>query len=221
MKIDIHTHCIEGNIKVEEILKVLKKYSIDGICITEHTVYYKNNPLWGKISKMVDEINKTGCFLAIPGLEILTEFGEFLVFGDISEKDIYVPSKYGWDISSFFENFKREENVIIWAHPARKNIGLDEKLKNIILKNIDGIEIFNGNHQRYRKEYDEKVENILNGFQKEFAKCGGSDAHSIITLGDCYTEFEEKIRNVEEFVNSLKQKKVRAFTHPKIKEINL
>lgn len=218
MKIDIHTHCVEGNIKAKDIVKVLKNYSLDGICITEHTVYYKNNPLWNKAFEIIDEINNSGEFLALLGIEILTEAGEFLVFGDTSEEDIYVPSKYGWSTSSFFEKFRKENNVIIWAHPARKNIGLDDKLKNLILSNVDGIEMFNGNHQRYRKDYDEKVRNILHGFHGRIAKCGGSDAHSILNIGDCYTEFNNRIAGIEDFIKSIKQKEVKGNFHPKIED---
>lgn len=216
MKIDIHTHCIEGNIAVEDILKILKKYSLEGIGITEHTVYYRENQLWNKVFKIVEEINSTGEFLAIPGLEVLTESGEFLIFGDISEEDIYIPTRYGWNIYYFFEKFRKENNVIIWAHPARKNIGLDEELRNLILNNIDGIEIFNGHHQRYRKECDESIKNILNGFEEKIAKCAGSDAHSILTIGDCYTEFENKIKDLESFVKSIKEKKVKGVIHKKV-----
>lgn len=217
MKIDIHTHCIEGNIKVNDIIRILKNYSLDGICITEHSPYYRNNNFWSGIVKLNEEINYYG-FFSLIGIEVLTEVGEFLVFGNITEDDIYVPSSFGFGLAEFFEKFKKDDNAIIWAHPARKNIGLDNRLKDFILNNVDGVEIFNGNHQRYCIGYDISAQNILDGFQNKIAKCGGSDAHSILNIGDCYTEFEERIKNMQDFIKCIKGKKVKGNFHSKIED---
>lgn len=217
MRIDIHTHCIEGNMKPEDIIKVLKNYQLDGICITEHSPYYRNSNLWQRIVKMNEIINSYG-FFSLIGVEVLTEAGEFLVFGDIGEEDIYLPSYFGFGLIDFFKKFKNDNNVIIWAHPARKNIGLDNKLKELILSNIDGIEVFNGNHQRYCIGYDISAQNILNGFCDKIAKCGGSDAHSILNISDCYTEFEGKIKDRDDFINAIKENKVKGNFHEKVKD---
>lgn len=217
MKIDIHTHCIEGNIKTEDIIKVLKNYSLDGISITEHSPYYKDNNLWNRIVKLNKEINSTS-FLSLIGIEILTEVGEFLVFGNITEEDIYIPSSFGFSLTEFFEKFRKDNYAIIWSHPTRKNIGLDNKLKDFILNNIDGIEVFNGNHQRYSVDYDMSAQNILDNSHYEIAKCGGSDAHSILNIGDCYTEFEGKIKDVQDFIKCIKERKVKPKFHDKIKD---
>lgn len=121
--------------------------------------------------------------------------GDFLVYG-CKERFDRIDAKRLIDI------VHGVGGIVIAAHPYRPFLGCGELMFDLPL---DGLEIYNCNNDR-NMDYWTKMASEKLGLPI----VGGSDAHTRHLVGWSLTEFEDIIKNEEDFVNALRSKRFRA-----------
>lgn len=199
-----HTHPVSscGDFQPEEVVKMYKEAGVRSLVITNHLTpnncnegveYYLNDFRRAK-QAAGNDIN------VILGVELrFTEnINDYLIYG-VCEDDIgsfieLIP--YG--IENFYKNAKNERNVIIQAHPFRKNIILAPTSA------IDGVESFNmhpGHNgkiaiaARYAKNEDLLV-------------TGGSDFHHENHQAVCLMRTKKEMNDSYDVADAIKSKDV-------------
>jgi len=200
--IDIHTHTYptsdDSLLTPEDLIDEARRIGLDGVCLTDHDRFWEPDDIVA-LSKKHD-------YLVIPGCEVSTEEGHLLVYG-LKE---YI---FGMHRAQYVKDLVEEAGgAIVVAHPYRRKYTkvahtspqafyemLDRACSSDVFSLADGVEVFNG---RGSKEE--------NAFSAEVAKrfdldgTGASDAHKIEDIGTFATEFEGKIRNLDDFIAELK-----------------
>ncbi len=202
MKIDLHTHTVYGSgcshINPSDLVEQAKRAGLDGVCFTEH------NQLWDP--ERIQRLSKKHDFLVIGGVEVLTEYGEILVFGlhesvrwvrHAAELRNMVARAGGFMIAA--HPFRNERLIFDSQPPLEGGVDIETGCAFPLFGYVDAIEVFNG--WAYRREWQ---------FTSEVGKrlglngTGGSDAHKLLQTGVCYTVFDRRVRNEEEFLVELK-----------------
>jgi len=98
--------------------------------------------------------------------------------------------------------------VAIAAHPFRPELGLGDLIYDLPL---DGIEVFNINHQAADNLAAREACRKL-----KVAELGGSDAHAPSYVGHFLTYFEREIGTEEELVREIRARRCRAITYADI-----
>ncbi|WGI18081.1 PHP domain-containing protein [Methanonatronarchaeum sp. AMET-Sl] len=177
LKVDPHVHSedsFDGKEPVELIIEQAADIDIDVIVITDHNKI--DNSLKGcELAEDIEDL------MVIPGIEISTRHGHLLGIGI----DKRIPS--GLPINETVRRIREEGGVAIIPHPFQKSRHGVRK-KNI--DECDAIEtlnawFFTGIQNKRARKFAEK---------HGYTKIGASDAHSLGTIGKCYTEitFEDK-----------------------------
>lgn len=203
MLIDLHTHSKpwseDSLLTLPELIQLEKKAGLDAICITEHEYFWNKDEL--------AELGRKHNFLILPGVEINTEEGHFLVFG--VEK--YVLGMYR---ARYLKAFVDElGGAMILAHPYRRQIYEGENfeqavelyLKEPISDFVDTLEVLNGKATARENKFSQEICRRLN-----LRGVGGGDAHSTLEIPSCATLFERKINTVEELITELKAGRFKA-----------
>jgi len=177
MKCDLHIHSFysfnDGVNSPEDIIKQAIKIGLDSIAITDHDTmngFFKAR----NYAKKLD-------FDLVPGMEISSREGHIL--------GLFIEEEIPKNISAkeTIEMIHRQGGLAIAAHPydiLRKGIGdLVKKLK------FDAIEVMNGRNYLANGKA-RKVAEELNT-----AVTGGSDAHIIDEIGNCYTLYKNDLYN--------------------------
>jgi hypothetical protein len=208
-KIDLHSHPVEGLFSSGDVINTLKRRKLNGIVFTEHNFHYSDKGLWKRIEKLVSEV-KDASFFATQGLELYTPYADFILIGEFSLS--LLKDKKGnwlWKIQDVFKNLNSDKVVIIWAHPTRRFYSLKEKERDEILKEVDALEGKNGMNYEKKLLVEHLLPKITN-FNSKLPLLGGSDAHSVVDIGVCYTEFEKEISSSDELVLEIKKGKVKS-----------
>jgi len=202
MKIDLHTHTVYGSgcshINPSDLVEQAKRVGLDGICITEH------NQLWDP--ERIEKLSHKHDFLVIGGVEVLTDYGEILVFG------LHETVRWVRSAEELRDMVDRAGGFMVAAHPFRGHrmildseplpvdgLNIETGSTFSILKYVDAIEVFNGWAFRREWQFTQEV-----GKRLGLNGTGGSDAHKVLQTGVCYTIFERSIRDEQEFLIELK-----------------
>ena len=202
MKIDLHTHTVYGSgcshIDPSDLIRQAKHVGLNGICITEH------NQLWEP--ERIEKLCQKHDFLVIGGVEVLTEYGEVLVFG------LHEPVRWVRHTEELRNMVDRVGGFMIAAHPFRNqpifmgsivrsadNMDIEDGCKLPLLRYVDALEAYNG--WAYRQEW---AYTLAVGQRLGLKGTGGSDAHKLLQTGLCYTLFERPIKNEGDFLAELK-----------------
>ncbi len=203
MIIDLHTHTLpwsdDSNLELPELVQQAKQAGLDAICLTEHDQFW-NKDVLAKLSQEHD-------FLILPGVEINTEDGHFLVFG-VEEYIFGI-----WRTEQLKHSVDRVGGVMILAHPYRRQYHAGEDIDAAVercyqkkpFNIIDLIEVLNGRASEMQNKFSQELCQRLN-----LRGTGGSDAHSLSDIPSCATFFERKVSNVEELITELKAGRFRA-----------
>lgn len=198
--IDMHTHTRYGSqcayMDPEDLIMRAKALGLDGVCITEH------NQLWSP--EALEKLRREHQFLVLGGVEVTTDAGEVLAFGLKGRLvEIYAAA----DLRQAVEE---EGGVIVAAHPFRGYLSLadrdldgppslEEASLRPLFRYVDAIEVYNGMTSYRETEFTAQVASHLG-----LKGTGGSDAHSIMGVGNCATDFENKIENEADLIREIK-----------------
>lgn len=202
MIIDLHCHTRpwsdDSFLEPAELIQQAKQAGLDAICLTEHECF------WDK--KALSRLGREHGFLVLPGVEINTDDGHFLVFG-IKEYSFGM-----WRTEYLRQIVDEAGGVMVLAHPYRRNFYRDDLQTAVerycqkpFLQLVDIIEVLNGRASSRETEFSQELCRRLN-----LKGIGGSDAHSISDIPSCATLFERKVSNVEELITELRAGRFRA-----------
>jgi len=199
--VDLHTHTRFGSncshMEPSQLVQRAKEVGLDAVCITEHNAPWEEDAI-----RALSE--ETG-FRLLGGLEVSTELGDVLVFG------LQPRLLAGSRIEDLRRLVAEQGGVMIAAHPFRHYsrpgavMDVEEAAALPIFRWVDAIEVFNGTSPWPEMEFGRAVLQRLG-----LPGAGGSDAHSPLGVGRCYTAFEREVASVTELVTELKAGRFRA-----------
>ncbi len=200
MIIDLHNHTIplsqDSKLKPINLVEKISKLGIDGVCLTEHDAAWDATEL--------QDIAASYGIVVIPGMEITTELGHVLVFGI----DRYHPELAS--MKRLSEIADTEGAALVFAHPYRSSIYSNywlrgnESYRSVSFDfDIHGVEVFNGRGSQAENEFSAHVAHALN-----IPGTGGSDAHHLVEIGQCVTQFKEDVMDLESLTASLRNGKM-------------
>ncbi len=217
MIIDIHTHTYptsdDSLLTPEDLIEEARRIGLDGVCLTDHDRFWEPDDIVA-LSKKHD-------YLVIPGCEVSTEEGHLLVYG-LKE---YI---FGMHRAQYVKDLVEEAGgAIVVAHPYRRKYTklahtspqafyemLDRACSSDVFSLADGVEVFNGRGSKEENAFSAEVAKHF-----DLGGTGASDAHKIEDIGTFATEFEGKIRNLEDFIAELKAGRFRpSVLHRRVNE---
>ncbi|MBO8140377.1 MAG: PHP domain-containing protein [Thermosipho sp. (in: Bacteria)] len=186
MIIDLHNHCELSKNTSLKLTDYIRKAKVLGVsvAITEHNRLYN-------VQGKVDGVS------VFAGIEILNNYGDFIVFG-APEDCIELRN----DMFEFIDYVHKLGGVVIAAHPFSGH-GVckvnKKEVANEIIKLVDAIEVYNGKSER---KFWKQAIKLAKTYKKPCV--GGSDAHNAGDLFKVGTRFFEKIENIYDLVNAIK-----------------
>lgn len=189
MIIDTHMHektySDDSFLSLSEIVERAKSVGLDGVCITDH----ESNGL----REFAEEYSRKTGFVIIVGAEILTHEGDITVFG------LDTLPKEKISAQQLIDMTLKAGGVAMSAHPFRQNNrGMGNSIRKV--RGLSGIEAFNGSTPMHlnMQAYQLAAELGIPTF-------GASDAHVIEKIGKYATIFPDRIRDVRDFIEAVKQ----------------
>jgi len=185
-----------------QLVTQAKHIGLDGVCITEH------DQVWGR--SMIERLREKHDFLILGGVEVSTDLGHILVFG-LHESVLKINSAK--ELRGVVD---AAGGVMIAAHPFRSDpdpmaryffpVPVETDPAKVaqaaaeepIFSLVDGIEVYNGQGRMEEGALAAELAQRLS-----LGQTGGSDAHAVLAVGGCYTEFEADIRSEEDFIEQL------------------
>ncbi len=197
MKIDHHLHTTryspDSVIRPDELVRYAVAHGLDGVVITEHDAQWRADEL-------ADLAGRAPGLLILSGVEVSAREGHFLVYGlpDVEE------TPPGISLRELLEIVRVHQAAIIAAHPYRWDQDFDAILRDHGPTAFDAVELVSNNVTR------EMRPRISAAAQSHgIWTSGSSDAHDPATLGCYYSEFEERIGSMREFVAALHERRGR------------
>ena len=203
MLIDLHTHSYphsdDSFMSVDELIESSKSVGLDGICLTDHDVFWTE--------QQIQDLSSKHDFLVIPGCEINTEAGHVLVFG-LSQYE------FGMHRPEFLQtSVDKAEGVMIAAHPYRRRFleepaerpGVREEMLerasgDEFFQMCQGIEALNGRGLATQNEFSLELGGLLSTNMT-----AGSDAHKLEQTGTVATEFKRPVSCLEDLIRELRE----------------
>lgn len=201
MIIDLHNHTIplsgDSSLHPRDLIEKIAGLGIDGVCLTEH------NAAWD--SGEVESMAAASGIVVIPGMEITTEIGHILAFGlDRYSSEMANSERLSRIASS-------EGAALVLAHPYRSSVysrywmNSDKSYQNAKFDlDVHGVEIFNGRGSETQNAFSANVADAL-----QLPGTGGSDAHHLVEIGQCVTNFEETINGLESLLQAIRGGKMK------------
>ena len=203
MLIDLHTHSYphsdDSFMSVDELIESSKSVGLDGICLTDHDVFWTE--------QQIRDLSSKHDFLVIPGCEINTESGHVLVFG-LSQYE------FGMHRPEFLQaSVDRAEGVMIAAHPYRRRFleepagrpgvreeMLERAVGDEFFQMCQGIEALNGRGLAIQNEFSLELSGLLSTNMT-----AGSDAHKLEQIGTVATEFKRPVSCLKDLIRELRE----------------
>ncbi len=200
MFIDLHTHTAAHSYdsiqSPEELALEAKGLGLDGICITEHDAFWDPDDL--------SRLGRRYGILLLPGCEVNTEDGHFLVFG---------LNEYAFGMHKLpflYEQVESAGGALVAAHPyRRRGVGqlasasqtsiLRQTAKEKTFRYCHAMETLNGRGSRVENAFSIKLAHAVS-----LPGVGGSDSHSPGDLGMCATQFKTRINDLDDLVSALR-----------------
>ncbi len=201
MLIDLHTHTQplshDSALTPDALIEAAKKAGLDGVCLTEHDFFWEH--------EKAAELGRRHDFLVIPGIEVNTEGGHVVVFG--LERFVYGMHR----LSELVGMVEAAGGAMIAAHPYRRQLpfeltregdwseALELASDNETYRHVQAIETLNGRGTERQNAFSAAVCE-----RHGLAQAAGSDAHSVVDVGTCATEFEAPIGGLDDLIAELK-----------------
>lgn len=205
MEFDLHTHSSQGSacsrMNIWDLIQAACQKGLDGVCITDHD--YCWDP--GELAKLHSESG----LQVYGGVELSTSVGEILVYG-VHQPLLHLRE----DLPKLARLVRELGGLMVAAHPFRSDFALspltreerglepikvEEICKRPLFGFADTFEVFNGRSSWQEIQAARKAEVIL-------AKkgTGGSDAHSVLSIGSCVTIFNDPVQNEAQLIDQLR-----------------
>jgi len=184
---------------VSSYLAALTESEVRVACVTNHGDMTDYEQLAASVS---------GSIRLIPGVEISSPEGDFLIFSQDFE---YLRTLKA--IQMLPERQDRPQGTaVVWAHPFAGIAGglrLGDDYLAEVAPRVDGIEVHNGNWP------DEQATRAAHAIAEHYglAELGGSDAHKREQLFRCWTETPE-LGSAAEFVRAVLNRETKAVKLP-------
>jgi predicted metal-dependent phosphoesterase TrpH len=193
MKFDHHLHTKRHSpdsiIDPIKLIEHARRLGLDGLVITEHDYQW-----------MPDELTDLAALAAplrvFSGVEVSALEGHFLVYGLPSLADV-AP---GIGLGELLAVVRRHQAAIVAAHPFR----WDQPFGEIVERHgpvFDALELVSNNVTRTTRA---RTQAILD--QHTMGATGSSDAHELATIGCYFTEFDQPIETIADFVAALRSR---------------
>jgi len=201
MRFDIHIHTRRyspcSDIDPFELLPRAVEVGLSGIAIVEHNALWSDEDI--HILKRESAIENMSVF---PGVEIRSRHGDLLVFG---LRDLHGVKR--WDSArSILKAVHDRGGAVIVAHPTRYGMGCDRVVLDM---DFDGMEVMSTNMCA-----EEQDRALALSSSSGIKAVGASDAHSLHSVGDYYTVFDEAVDSMERFVSALREGRFRMTFSP-------
>ncbi len=196
MLIDMHTHTsvfsTDSNLLPHESLARAADRGLDGVVLTEHDVIWAAD----RAARLAEQVG----ILVLPGIEVTTELGHVLVYG------LTEPFPRITDSKRLRDYCDERDALMYLAHPAR-DPGL--RVPREAMELFDGVEGLNG--------CDGPLQNqsaSSRGRTRPLPPIGGSDSHALHEVATAATEFEARIRSLDDLMKALRSGDYRPATLP-------
>ena len=211
MKFDLHTHSSQGSIcsrmSIWDLVQAASQQGLDGVCITDHDY------LWDP--KELAKLHRESGIQVYGGVELSTAVGEILVYGvhrsllDLRD-----------DLPKLAQFVRESRGVMVAAHPLRTDYALsafsreerglepievEEMCRRPVFDFVDTLEVYNGRSSWQETQAARKVAVVLGR-----KGTGGSDAHSVLSVGSCVTVFNDPVENEAQLVDQLRNGRFQA-----------
>jgi predicted metal-dependent phosphoesterase TrpH len=197
--IDLHTHSYPASddsfMTVDELIATAKERGLDGVCLTEHDVFWE--------PEQVAALSRKHAFLVLPGCEVNTDGGHVLVFG-------LHRYTFGLHKPAFARQLvDREAGAIVAAHPYRRRFLEDQPQDRVAMleracrdeffRGCHAIEGMNGRGTLLENRFAQDL-----GRRLDIPATGGSDAHRTEQLGTAATRFQRTITSLGDLIGELR-----------------
>ena len=211
MKFDLHTHSSQGSVcsrmPIWDLVQAASQQGLDGVCITDHDY------LWDP--KELDKLHRESGIQVYGGVELSTAVGEILVYGvhrsllDLRD-----------DLPKLAQFVRESRGVMVAAHPfrtdyalsafSREERGLEPIEVEVLCRRpvfnfVDTLEVYNGRSSWQEIQVAQKAA-VFMGREGT----GGSDAHSVLSVGSCVTVFNDPVENEAQLVAQLRNGRFQA-----------
>jgi len=193
MKFDHHLHTKRHSpdsiIDPIKLIEHARRLGLDGLVITEHDYQWLPDEL-------ADLAAQAEPLRVFSGVEVSALEGHFLVYGLPSLQDV-AP---GIELAELLAVVRSHHAAIVAAHPFR----WDQPFGDIVERHgavFDALEIVSNNVTRMTRA---RAQAILD--QYAMGATGSSDAHELATIGCYFTEFDQPIETIGDFVTALRSR---------------
>jgi predicted metal-dependent phosphoesterase TrpH len=193
MIIDMHVHTVASGdslIAAEDLIEQALEAGLDAICVTEHDSY--------AASAVVAEFAEGTPLKVFRGVEVTTAGGHVLVYGVTDDRWKDYLLEHNRNAQRLIDYVRALGGVAVPAHPldpVRPSLG--DAVTT--LAGVFAIEGFNG-----RAEARDNLRAQDMAARLNLGLLGGSDAHSLLEVGRCVTEFAGGVTTMPELLEELK-----------------
>ena len=200
MLVDMHVHTTTSSpcayMDPESMLEWAARTGLDAVCVTEH------DEVEG--AQVARELGRRRGFTVFRGVEIYTDLGDMLVFGLLQDaRRMQVPYR------ELLAEVHEAGGIVIPAHPCRGmrdlHAILGREAAEELLTTCDAVEVLNGGTARENNEIAAREAERYG-----LPGIGGSDAHHLVQIGRCVTEFERDLRDEADLIAEVKAGRCRA-----------
>jgi predicted metal-dependent phosphoesterase TrpH len=191
MKIDHHLHTSrhspDSDIDSIKLVQYALRIGLDALVITEHDYQWESDEL----AELADRAAPLRVF---SGAEISAREGHFLVYG-LPALDEVPP---GIALADLLKVVRRNHAAIVAAHPFR----WDQPFDTFVAEHgpaFDALELVSNN---ISAETRSKTEALLRA-NPSMGATGSSDAHEVHVVGCYFTEFDDPIVTISDFVTAI------------------
>src|SRR3990172_1663943 len=203
-KIDLHVHTKhsgDNDSDPEEAILRAIELGLHGIAFTEHYYYGAS-----EFVEILREKYKSS-ILIFRGVEFSTAEGHCLIFGVDTDP---LSIKYA-SVNDVVRVVHEAGGVAIPSHPYRSVNSIGDGVRNV--PGICALEGYNGCNM-----HAFNVKAIEAAAALKLPITGGSDAHTAVDVGSCFTEFDDEV-TAENLIEALKAGKYRGIDSRKISRL--
>ncbi len=217
MLLDIHVHTSFGSpcshFTLGELCRAIQEQKLATVVITDHWTTAAGPELSGMLRPWRCDI--------ITGVEITTDYGDFLVF--CVDSDALTERMPAGNVVAFAQAIEvgvvSDANAVIWAHPCSAATGLPadrlpEDELAWVMQHVDAVEGMNGHVQKAsaaksvapRESANWRAVQLAQRFDKPVTY--GSDCHEAWTFQTITTLFEDDISSAEELIAAINERRL-------------